>query len=516
MEYSKHICRVILYLVFTATCTWERLMSSGIRPQPRSQFCAFVAPSHHIKGPRFHSSSSHAGSSATSSSSRSSSGYGSSHSYDSYRTRRVHPDNSLSSGGNMDGSSKGRTCGCEECADGDEDEDLDPTRLRNLIQRNCSNPSTTQLKLSISKFSQLNLSHLGRYYSYSMLSNDSTESIVEESLASTCDSLSSKIVKSQSIHFMNKEKCNKPEASKSGMTRDIMSVPNFGDLKSESEESSSSGAQMPVNHIKVITVLPAESSAEASLEDDPTDLMAGIKGRLAFSHDDTIQSTDTSISENLMSFSCTTDSNLSSNTNLYGSHNYNSSGLSSFANPNYVGFDPGRGPGGGLLSQDYWRAGALDLESIRHKEFAEMLRTPPDSGIGLGVEMERRTPLDLTITTLEDFVTFDSQSARFNKTHTNEQPAKTNGSSSVNKATSAKVTFSSGQPTNSSDGPVDQGAPDGNRDPPPPRINPFLREEPVQDTHTPNAMYIVGGKEVDQMTAFKRPISVWKLDLPFQ
>ena len=33
-------------------------------------------------------------------------------------------------------------------------------------------------------------------------------------------------------------------------------------------------------------------------------------------------------------------------------------------------------------------SGALDLESMRHKEFAEMLRTPPDSGIGLGEHAE--------------------------------------------------------------------------------------------------------------------------------
>ncbi|XP_071543729.1 uncharacterized protein [Panulirus ornatus] len=509
-----------------ATNTWERLVSSGIRPQPRSQFCAFVAPSHHIKGPRFHTPSSHHGSSsAASSSSYSSSGYSSSHSHDSYRTRRVHPDDSLNSGGapkggvgkqggSYDGSGG---CACQECIDEDEEDDIDPSRLRTLIQRNCSNAPAAQLKLSISKFSQLNLSHLGRYYSYSMLSNDSTESIVEESLASTCDSLGSKIVKSQSIHVMNKDKPGKPGGERNSMTRDIVSVPNFVDIKDEREEEDAA-SQMPVNRIKVLTVLPAEGPAEASLEDDPSDLVAGIKGRLAFSHDDTLQSADTSISENLMSFSCTTDSNLSSNTNLYSISNYNMSGLNSFANPNYVGFDPGA-DSGGLLSQDYWRTGALDLESIRHKEFAEILRTPPDSGIGLGVEMERRTPLDLTLATLEDFVTFDNQSARFNKTRTKVHPTGTNGgtSSTQKPASTAKVTFSPTQLPNSGglSGQDPHGDSEGSREPPAPRINPFMREDSASDTRSPSAMYIVGGKEMDQMTAFKRPISVWKLDLPF-
>ncbi|XP_050733388.1 uncharacterized protein LOC127006985 isoform X2 [Eriocheir sinensis] len=508
-----------------ATGAWERLVSSGIKPQPRSQFCSFVAPSHHIKGPRFHTPSRAGSSSAASSSS----GYSSSHSHDSYRTRRVHPDDNLSPGGVAKGSggttrlsSATTKCSCQECMEEDDEEDLDPTRLRSLIQKNCTNASTTQLKMSISKFSQLNLSHLGRYYSYSMLSNDSTESIVEESLASTCDSLGSKIVKSQSIHLMGKDKDARAEVVPGGMTRDIVSVPNFGDLKEG--EGNETTSQMPVNQVKVITVLPAEGPPEASLEDDPTDLVAGIKGRLAFTHDDHLRSADTSISENLMSFSCTTDSNLSSNTNLCGSTSNAVGGLSSFSNPNYVGFDPGReGGGGGLLSQDYWRTGALDLESLRHKEFAEILRTPPDSGIGLGVEMERRTPLDFKLATLEDFVTFDSQTARFSKTHTDDQQQEgTNGAPAgkTPPTTTSRVTFSSGHSKNDSTGGQQQpGAPSGaserDRDPPPPRINPFMREEPLLEPQSPSAMYIVGGKEMDQMTAFKRPISVWKLDLPF-
>ena len=402
----------------------------------------------------------------------------------------------------------------------DEEEELDPTRLRSLIQKNCTNASTTQLKMSISKFSQLNLSHLGRYYSYSMLSNDSTESIVEESLASTCDSLGSKIVKSQSIHLMGKDNDGRPEGGVSGgMTRDIVSVPNFGDLKDGNGDGPAS--QMPVNQVKVITVLPAEGQAEANLEDDPSDLVADIKGRLAFTHDDNLRSADTSISENLMSFSCTTDSNLSSNTNLYGSTNNAVGGLSSFSNPNYVGFDPAHESSGGLLSQDYWRTGALDLESLRHKEFAEILRTPPDSGIGLGVEMERRTPLDFKFSHLEDFVTFDNQTARFNKNHTDDhKSAGTNGAAGTTTSASvSRVTFSSSQPKSNPRGGQAGGIRGGNRerdrDPPPPRMNPFMREEPALESHAPSAMYIVGGKEMDQMTAFKRPISVWKLDLPF-
>ncbi|XP_037778566.1 uncharacterized protein LOC119575159 [Penaeus monodon] len=500
------------------TSTWERLMPSGIRPQPRSQFCAFVAPSHYIKGPRFYNPSSHSG---FGSSSASSGSYTSSVSHDSYRTRRVHPDDSVSNSGGVSRNSGGSggpnesECACQECVDA-EDEDLDPSRLRSLIQKNCSNAPTNQLKLSISKFSQLNLSHLGRYYSYSMLSNDSTESIVEESLASTCDSVNSKIVKSQSIHVMNKDKNLKAGGAKGGMTRDIASVPNFGDIKDSCEEEARSGAHhMPVNHIKVITVLPAESAAEATLEDDPSDLVAGIKGRLAFTNDEAIQSADTSISENLMSFSCTTDSNLSSNTNLGSISNYTMSGPNSFSNPNYVGFDPGRDPGG-LLSQDYWTTGALDLESIRHKEFAEMLRTPPDSGIGLGVEMERRTPLDFTLATLEDFVTIDNHSARFSR-NTKVHPAGTEGSPASSKPSKVKFcteqTSSAGS-RNSRNSNQDQGE-GGSREPPPPRINPFMKPEPLYEPTTPSAMYIMGGKETDQMTVFKRPISIWKLDLPF-
>ncbi|XP_068231016.1 uncharacterized protein [Palaemon carinicauda] len=571
-----------LWRYYFVTGTWERLMPSGIKPQPRSQFCAFIAPSHHIKGPRFHTSHSH------SSTASSSSGYhsSSSHSRDSYRTRRVHPDDpsvkGSSNSGNraLDGELCSEyqqvACSCHECKGPDEEdeEELDPSRLRSLIQRNCSHAPTTHLKLSISKISQLNLSHLGRYYSYSMLSNDSTESIVEESLASTCDSVGSKIVKSQSIHVMKKDKCE-PGKERSGMTRDIVSVPNFGEVTEDDYDGKPVASQMPINHVKVITVLPAEGTAEASLEDDPSDIVANIKGRLAFNHEDTLQSTDTSISENLMSFSCTTDSNQSSNTNIFGTYNYNMIGVNSFANPNYVGFDPGQG-NGGLLSQDYWRTGALDLESARHKEFAEMLRTPPDSGIGLGVEMERRTPLDLTMATLEDFVTLDNQTARFNKNTVNVQhqhpdtnysknrldteggivsnvevgetgvgvPGGGGGgsggsrkgglaSSSVTETTqkpssTSKVTFSSSNMPgfessgNGSSGHSMEGGGGGpgghippSSPPPPPRINPFMKEEVTYEPSTPNAMYVIGGKEADHMTAFKRPISVWKLDLHF-
>ena len=82
-----------------------------------------------------------------------------------------------------------------------------------------------------------------------MLSNDSTESIVEESLASTTDSFGSRMVKSQSVfHSLGKDKVAPVEAtvgSKSSLakTRDIFSVPNLVDIKDE----------LPVNDVQVIT-----------------------------------------------------------------------------------------------------------------------------------------------------------------------------------------------------------------------------------------------------------------------
>ena len=175
-------------------------------------------------------------------------------------------------------------CGSDE----DDDEDLDPHRLRSLIHKNCANnPAAANLKISISKFSQLNLSHLGRYYNYSVLSNDSTESIVDESLASTSDSVGSKLVKSQSTHVL-KDNNNKDSSLLGirGMSRDILSVPNFGDIKDNEENIANiSPIHADINKIKVISVLPADGATEASLEDDTTDLVAGIKGRLAFSKD---------------------------------------------------------------------------------------------------------------------------------------------------------------------------------------------------------------------------------------
>ncbi|CAL4112162.1 unnamed protein product, partial [Meganyctiphanes norvegica] len=170
------------------TQTWERLLASGIKPHPRSQFCACVSPSQMTKGPRC---SSGFGSSSLYSNSSGSSGYssgcGSARSHDSYKARRTHPSH-------IDMQSEGEAtspdaCSCHECSDGsDDDEDIDPHRLRSLIQKNCTNAPAANLKMSISKFSQLNLSHLGKYYSYSVLSNDSSESIVEESMTSTVES----------------------------------------------------------------------------------------------------------------------------------------------------------------------------------------------------------------------------------------------------------------------------------------------------------------------------------------
>ena len=458
----------------------------------------------------------------------SSSGYSSARSYDSSR-RRPYSDGGHYSGGTDYGRHQHmhdhQNCSCENS----DDDEIDPHRLRSLIQKNCANNQTTaNLKISISKFSQLNLSHLGRYYNYSVLSNDSTESIVDESLASTSDSVGSKLVKSQSIHaFKDKKELTR------GMSRDILSVPNFGDIKDNDDSTILSPTHTNIDKIKVISVLPADNPIEASLEDDTTDLVAGIKGRLAFSKDsDNVMSADTSISDNLMSFSCT-ESSLSSEANIYSASNYNVNGLSSFSNPNYVGFLPGKEVG--LLSQDYWREGALDLESVRHKEFAELLRTPPDSGIGLGVEMERRTPMDVQLSTLEDFVTFDTQKPQYSKppkplVEINPRPsyglreAPIEGSNDDKNKSTSRVTFSTG-PTErtfeSSHSPANTGRSSSSNIRPrdsssvSERINPFLRPDPPPVPEGPDAMYILGGKEIGQLTVFKRPISIWKLDLPY-
>lgn len=541
-------------LLLLGTLIWERLAPSGVKPQPRSQFCAFVAPSLGLKTSRYTSANSTLGSVSTTSTGGSSytSGYssGCSGSFDGHhRSRRLGHDgksgNSAGGGGTI--TERDHTCPCHDYgphtpSDEDDDHAIDPNRLRMLIQKNCvNNHQSGNLKASISKFSQLNLSHLGRYYSYSMLSNDSTESIVEDSLASTCDSLGSKLVKSQSIHGL-KEKHNKlPDPdNRMALSRDIMSVPNFGDITDQDSVNSNAKQRLHFSNLgqtKLMNVLPRDTPDHADLDDDPGDLVThSIHGRLAFRNEPNGRSTDTSISDNLMSFSCT-ESSVSSEANIYSESHY--SGLGSFSNPNYVAYDSDKT--GGLLSQDYWRKGALDLESARHKQFAEVLRTPPDSGIGLGVEMERRTHHDVTIKTLEDFVNLDSKKSQFRRPYQAVFPVVggpsreignlgTNGSASISQRNesrdgngggssgggggTARVTFGEASDTAPTSRPRVGGDRAGGSILTSARLNPFLRAEPVAELLGPEVMYIVGGKETGHLT-LKRPLSVWKLNFPF-
>ena len=419
-------------------------------------------------------------------------------------------------------------CPCHDLDTPSDDEHIDPTRLRTLIQKNCVNQQhqSGNLKLSISKISQLNLSHLSRYYSYSMLSNDSSESIVEDSLSSNCDSLGSKMVKSQSIHGLKDKATKAIEGEiKMAMTRDISSVPNFGELISPEIDNKYHGIALnSIPHNKLVSVAPVRKD---SLDDSPGELLShSIHGRLAFKeHVNSNQSTDTSISDNLMSFSCA-ESSVGSEANIHGD-THHGGGLGSFSNPNYIACDSERPSS--LLSQDYWRTGALDLETVRHKQFAEMLRTPPDSGIGLGVEMERRNSQD--IKTLEDFVNLENIKGAYRRQYQTAYPVvnvpdplscspvvDANSSSSRNNSGTSRVTFgeaSASRPSVRARNAGDRsGNPSGGGILTSARVNPFLRTDPTTELQGPEVMYIVGGKETGHVTG-KRPLSVWKLDFPF-
>ncbi|XP_047737878.1 uncharacterized protein LOC108683196 [Hyalella azteca] len=524
-----------------STLIWERLIPSGPKPQPRSQFCAFVAPSHGLKTSRYTSAHSTLGSTSTTSTGGSSytSGYGSgcSGSIDGgSRFRRDGPGPG-GFGGSTIHEREGCPCHDFDSPSDDGDDEIDPNRLRYLIQKNCVNNSQTgNLKLSISKISQLNLSHLGKYYNYSMLSNDSTESVVEDSVASTCDSYGGKLMKSQSIQGLkDKVLRNEESGSMNTLSRDILSVPNFGDVigpeisHSKEENIFSSASKSRLGNVECLE----------DLEDDTANVPAhSIHGHLAFRSDPVGRSTDTSISDNLMSFSCT-ESSHGSQANV----NDSSNGCSgSFANPNYVASSESGRNEGGLLSQDYWRKGALDLESVRHKQFAEILRTPPDSGIGLGVEMEGRAPKDVSIKTLEDFVNLDYQKTIYRKSYqpvypvvgvmepmfsgsencglgSRNTPDGAGGEGRVAEGVgsggggTSRVTFGDASQTAPPSRPRVSGERSGGILTSA-RVNPFLRVEPTSELLGPEVMYIVGGKETGHLTV-KRPLSVWKLDFPF-
>ena len=475
---------------FPGTCTWERVAASGIRPHPRSQCCAFTAPSLASRSLRFNSGYSSLGgasSSSGSSGSTGSSGYSSTRSASNFRSQRR--SNRYQNPKHIDNPNK--VCKCSDCIILSEMEELDEDLPEPSLPVDLHEP----LNKRLARISQLNIGNIGKYSNYRMLNNDSTESIADESNASTCESFVNKLGRSRSflgIHNAAAE-IEDVETPTRGMSRDIVSVPNFADFVEN----------------KVITVKPADTCLEL---DDIQD----IKGRLVFrdlpmseNHSDNLMSTDTSVSDNLMSFS-TTENSLHSYTN----------GDNSYTNPNYVGLNPDGD--GGLLSHDYWSKGALDLENVRHREYAEVLKTPPDSGIGLGIELDNRVSTD--ITALEEFVSLNKKVSHLTRTpgRSVEIPAgyrvpgcmltdsrKEKFSHSTSRVTFCTEPISLSSPKMQSK--VNHNIPEKSQL----KGRPLVKPEPQVIPDGPSAMYIIGGKEIDQMTIFKRPISLWKFDLTY-
>eukprot|EP00095_Tigriopus_kingsejongensis_P007116 maker-scaffold303_size215788-snap-gene-1.11 protein:Tk07116 transcript:maker-scaffold303_size215788-snap-gene-1.11-mRNA-1 annotation:"ras guanine nucleotide exchange factor f" len=421
-----------------------------------------------------------------------------------------------------------------------------------------SGASSTLIK-DFAKISNLNISRLSNYCSYSMFSNDSTESLnTASSTASPCSVRLAKSRSSQQLLNLTLQDLESPSAKgpqgETGLPRDPVSVPNFRTLAKSNSLDSDDGTKEPSRILEKASNLlnakaPPAKSPHLPLEclTNPnaiTDIgLDSMRAPCRSDSDYTFQSYDCSSrsstlsSQNSSSLIIPKSSSInrgffSGETKLvdleeeeaatfYSSDEFSSlSGYESieavnredcesrmsFANPHYLGPD---------VQSIIDRKRAVQSNSLlrdeSHQSFAQALNSPADSLYSDYQDFNARLNQDLV--ELNQFPSYQSgqggsmvsNPAKVVSTFSRREP-KTPANVSAVSTPCGTIP----QPVKKPARPISTEIPRVNKISPM-KTNPH--EPEMGENQLMLLMYILGGREVGQVTVFKRPISVWKLDL---
>lgn len=411
----------------------------------------------------------------------------------------------------------------------------------------------SHLLKDLAKISQFNLSRLSQYCSYSMFSNESTESL--NTASSTASPCSVRLAKSHSSHT-NLENINLDQitlgedVNETGrLPKDIVSVPNFAAeiKKSSSIEECKLQDQKFLEKVshqlekdKIEDIVKEEKSSPE--DEDSVQLRSSDSAFTFQSYDCSSRSSTlstTSPSTNMSkSFSINKGFTLGElklvdleeeekAAQFYASQEFQSSisgyesnaddsaedakSRMSFANPNYLSPEVQSQ----MEKKQEIRSNVL-LRDDSHQSFAQALNSPADSLFSDYHEFHSRLN--------QDFVELDSlgnhkctNNLGQGKT-VNKRPLSSYESTTTESSISTVPIRKHTRPLSVEIGRDNKVAPEMDANPVRNPTSSVVKKLPSQSQSQQGRqlvlmMYIVGGREVGQVTVFRRPISIWKLDL---
>ena len=413
----------------------------------------------------------------------------------------------------------------------------------------------------LAKISQMNISRLSNYCSYSMFSNESTESLntTSSAAASPCSVRLAKSHSSQQVLKDASLKDTSPKTSISPLCKDPLSVPNFKKLqKSSSLEEDcppdtdlqkASEILSKVEGSKKSSSLPP---SEKSSPDCETPRNGLTKADSAMIKEEVAKLAKSDSSYTFQSYDCSSRSSTISSSNkssavrksssinrgfninninniklidleeeeraaaFYSSDEFSSlSGYESietvndeddaestmsFANPHYLGPDVQA-----ILDRKKTARNNVLLRDESHQSFANALNSPTDSLFSDYQDFHARLN--------QDFVEMNSFAGQNMKAPTQRPKSMAFPSPDTEKSFVNGVPMREVKPEGQGQKKVRPVSAEICRDN---RVSPMMMGE-VQNGGDANQlmllMYIIGGREIGQVTVFKRPISVWRLDL---
>lgn len=431
---------------------------------------------------------------------------------------------------------------------------------------NVRNGAPANLIKDFAKMSNMNISRLSNYCSYSMFSNDSTESL--NTASSTASPCSVRLAKSRSSQQLLNLTLQEPDVSPQksllgSLPRDPMSVPNFRSLqKSNSldsedgpepvqllaqaanalsvkespdfEESNSGGRHLPlesmVPHHGLITDIDGDALQAPCRSDSNYTFQSydcsSRSSTLSSQHSSANIPKSSSINRGFFSgetklvdleeeeaatfYSSDEFSSLSGYESIEAVNREDCESRMSFANPHYLGPDVQA-----IIDRKRVIRTNYLLRDDSHQSFAQALNSPADSLYSDYQDFHSRLN--------QDFVEMNQiPSYKTGPQHTGSSAAKPAKVISTISRNNSQFSIASKNALNEK-----QAALNGRR-PSRPISAEIIRENKVSPLKTLSShsaepegvenqlmllMYILGGREVGQVTVFKRPISVWKLDL---
>jgi hypothetical protein len=403
-------------------------------------------------------------------------------------------------------------------------EELELLRRPSQLQR-LPEAAAGSIMRDLAKLSQFNLTRLSQYCSYSMFSNESTESL--NTTSSTASPCSVRMVRSRSsqqlLNMALQESASTSsslEGLKSPLPRDPISVPNFRALMQK--QASLEEEEQRAHRIIPDLVQEALSSPKAGDADNKAS-----RSDSAY----TFQSYDCSSRSSTLSSNDSTMSSASSSTRMSKSSSINrgftvSSGDSrlvdveeeehgslpsptgststlGFSNPHYLASDVEA-----MLERKRQVHAHLLLRDDSHRSFAQALSSPADSLFSDYQDFHARLNQDF----VEMACVRPQQTADDKRNGGGTRPRSVVYESSVGgpsgSASDRRAGFSAKvRPLSADISPADlerQRCASSAAS---------CASEAKDDNHLMLLMYVLGGREVGHVTVFKRPISIWRLDL---